>query len=215
LIILFPLIGGIVYLIIAVVPEMKNSSRLRKAGTKITKTFAPNRDLRVHTNNLEMADTIDNKINLANELLSKGMTEDAIELYTTSLSGIYKYEPILMLGLSKAYFENKEYKKSKDILDLLIKENPDYKSQDGHLLYARTLEMLGKIEDALEEYKVVSDYYFGYEAKCRYALLLKNQGKAAEANQLFNDILKDSRFSSKHSNHLNSEWIKIAKREVL
>ena len=215
LIILFPLIGGIVYLVVAVIPEMRNSSGARHARTKISKTLTPNRDLRDYENNLEMSDTIDNKINLANELLNKGMVSDAIELYTASLTGIYEYEPILMLGLSRAYFENQEYKKSKNMLELLIKENPDYKSQDGHLLYARSLEMLDEFDEALEEYKVVSEYYSGYEAKCRYALLLKSQGKETEANQLFHDILKDSGFSSKHANRLNSEWIKIAKREVV
>ena len=215
IIILFPLIGGIVYLVVAVLPELQNNQRYRKAGNKLKKTLAPNRDLKIYSDNLERADTIDNKISLANELLNKGMVKDAIALYKESLNGIYRYEPILMLGLSKAYFENNEYQKTKKTLDSLIEENPDFKSQEGHLLYARVLEMLGDLSGALEEYKVVSGYYSGYEAKCRYALLLKYQGDATEANLLFNEILNDSKFSSKHANSLNSEWIKIAKDEVL
>lgn len=62
----------------------------------------------------------------------------------------------------------------------------------------------------MEEYTALSQYYNGAEAKCRYGLLLKCQGKTAEAVQVFEELIR----ASKHSNRLNKEWIDIAQREA-
>jgi hypothetical protein len=46
----------------------------------------------------------------------------------------------------------------------LINKNPDFRSADGHLLYARTLEALGETLKAEEEYQALSSYYAGPQA---------------------------------------------------
>lgn len=51
----------------------------------------PKRDfLRYHAQNLAIADTIANWMNLAEEFVKQGMPEDAVPLYEKSLSGIYR-----------------------------------------------------------------------------------------------------------------------------
>ncbi|HEV2213417.1 MAG TPA: tetratricopeptide repeat protein, partial [Gammaproteobacteria bacterium] len=92
--------------------------------------------------------------------------------------------------------------------------NPGVKSQEAHLLYARTLEALGETDKALKEYAAVCRYFSGLEANCRYALLLKQQGRQAEARELFEDIIQVTKHTTHHSRRLNREWIAIAKREL-
>ncbi len=81
------------------------------------------------------------------------------------------------------------------------------------MLYARTLEELGD-NKATEEYQALCQYYSGAEAKCRYGLFLKSQGKAAELAEVFADLIRTSKRASKHSYQLNRQWIAVARQEM-
>ena len=59
------------------------------------------------------------------------------------------------------------------MLRQLREANPDYHSPDGHLLFARSLEDQDKIDQALQEFTALVNYYPGQEGRCRYALLLQ------------------------------------------
>ena len=67
--------------------------------------------------------------------------------------------------------------KTKLTLERLIESNPDFKSADGHLLYARSLENLALLDDAIKEYEILSRSYPGEEARVRYGLLLQKTGQ--------------------------------------
>lgn len=151
---------------------------------------------------------------MAEECVRFDLHEEAIKLYRDSLTGIYEHDPNIMLGLAEALFKQENYVVCRETLEQLIEQNPDFKSQSGHLLYARTLEALQDNEAAVQEYHVLSDYYSGYEAKCRYALLLRKLGRTEQANQLFNDILQRSAHLSSDRRKLQKEWIQIAKAQL-
>ena len=52
-------------------------------------------------------------------------------------------DPHLLLELATAYFAADQFTQSKTTLETLIEKNPDFKSHEGHLLYARSLEKSG------------------------------------------------------------------------
>ena len=142
------------------------------------------------------------------------MKDDAVQLYEQCRSGIFKDDPGVLLGLAGAYFATGAFRKVVDTLDHLIASNPDYKSQDGHLLYARAKESLGDITVAIEEYEALCAYYSGAEAKCRYAQLLKQQGDHEQAEKFFREIINTAERSSRHHRKQQSEWITIARSET-
>ncbi|MFZ1494186.1 MAG: tetratricopeptide repeat protein [Candidatus Competibacter denitrificans] len=214
LIIFVPLIGCLLYTLMVLLPEARSSRAVRGVSKAITTTLDPKRDLRKRLDNLDASDTVENRTMLADELIKHGMIDDAIELYQRSLKGIYSTDPYLLLGLAKAFFLAGKFKDSKETLDTLIQKNPEFRTQEGHLLYARSLEELGEIDKAMEEYQALCQYYSGAEAKCRYGLLLKRQGKIAEATQIFEELIRTAKRASKHSNRLNKEWLDIARREA-
>ena len=72
--------------------------------------------------------------------------------------------PNLMLGLARAQFAAGKPADARATLDALIQHNPEFRSADGHLLYARALEAEGQSQRALEEYKALGGYYPGAEA---------------------------------------------------
>jgi len=51
------------------------------------------------------------------------------------------------------------------------------------------LEESGREAEALDEYRVLVDYYPGAEARVRFAMLLQQMGRAEEARRLCADVL--------------------------
>ncbi|MGX2038671.1 tetratricopeptide repeat protein [Methylocaldum sp. MU1018] len=214
LIIFLPLLGCILYSVMVLLPEVIQSRAARRGSKTLLKALDPQKELRKRREALEMSDTIGNRSALAQEYLRHGMIEDAIALYERSLSGMYRTDPNLLLGLATALVEAKNFERARETLETLFEANPDFENQDAHLLYARALEALGETARALDEYRALAGYSAGAEVKCRHALLLKRTGQTAEARALFEEILKDARGASRHSYRLNKEWVDIAKREV-
>lgn len=214
IILFFPGIGSALYAFFELLPEMRRTREGRAVANKILKAVDPHRDLKRLTAELARSENVANKINLAKECVSAGMYEQAIELYRTSLTGIHATDPDIMLGLATAQFHQGHYADSKTTLDDLIKHNPKFTSAEGHLLYARSLEGLEQHAAALEEYRGLVTYYAGYEAKCRYALLLKKLGHTESALQLFKEILTQSKHLSRGYQQAQKQWIDIAKQNL-
>src|SRR5579862_1371199 len=117
-----------------------------------------------------------------------------------------------MLGLARAQFAKGDATAARSTLDELIRHNPDFKSPEGHLLYARALESEGNLDKALEEYKVLAPYFPGAEAAVRYAQLLKSQGRAAEAETVARELLEQARIAPAHYRRAQKTWLDTAQR---
>ncbi len=215
ILLIIPVAGCIFYFFLEMLPEIRNSREGKKAVKTLLKTIDPEMDLKRAAKELMISDNVQNKLNLATECINQHLYEEAINLYQSSLKGIYQTDPKIMLSLAQAFFLNLDYAKTKETLDNLIATNPDFKSQEGHLLYARTLESLNDIDKAIDEYKVLINYYSGYEAKCRYALLLKKLGRLEESNTIFQEILKLSESVPKPYRKAQKAWIDIAKQNLI
>ena len=73
---------------------------------------------------------------------------------------------------------------------------------------------MGNIEEAEHEYKPLGGYYPGPEAKCRYALMLKEVGRVLEAKEIFQEIVTMAKHSPRHYKKLHKSWITIATQEI-
>lgn len=202
-----------VYLIAEVLPDMRNSPGTRRAVRGIRDRIDPGRQKRLASERLDAADTVENRIALADQSLRSGDFQQAETLYRASLKGLYRTDPDLMLGLAKAQFGLNEFSESRATLEALIAANPSFRSQEGHLLYARTVEHTGDIDAALHEYETLAAGYPGEEGRIRYALLLKRAGRPEEANQVFADVLRRTRAAPAYYRREQREWIEVAKAE--
>lgn len=214
IILMFPFLGSAFYFFTEVLPDIQSGRLGQRTTRKVLKTIDPQRELKERAKQLAQSDNVHNRVALAEEYYHMGAFPEAIQLYRDSLTGLYQYDPSIMLGLGQALFQNKEYQATKTVLSQLIEHNPDFKSQEGHLLFARTLSALEEYDSALAEYEVLSQYYSGYEAKCRYGLLLRKLGYSERANTVFNDILQRAEHLSRDRKKLQKEWIQIAKEQM-
>jgi hypothetical protein len=214
IILMLPMAGSIAYLLMEVMPEFAQTRTARQLHRKVQDKIDPERELRTHSQALEVVDTVDNNLKLARVLLEKGRFADAVPLLERARTGFYKDDPSILLALAQAHFGLQDWAAAQATLDHLRKANPDFQSQDGHLLYARILEAKGDIDAALDEYSALVRYYNGPEAKCRLGLLLQKTGKAAEARQLFAEVVTSARHHRKHFQRLHGEWLKMAEQQV-
>jgi hypothetical protein len=214
LIVFVPLIGCLLYIIMVLLPEALQSRTAYQGARAIRKALDPGKELRELRQALEISDTVGNRAALAAAYLRQGMTDEAIRLYESSLTGMYRTDPELLSGLAAAYVQAQRYDRAKETLEALYAANPDYDNPDVRLLKARTLAELGDTDQALAAYAGLMQTASGAEVKCRYALLLKKVGRTAEAEALFREILKDATLGNRRSAELNREWVETAKREL-
>ena len=210
-ILFFPLVGCIVYGIVEMLPDMRHHGR--RAARQLAKTIDRDHDLKRHADRVAISGTVENKLNLAEECLNTDRTDEAIDIYQSCLTGIHRDDPKILLGLAGAHFQAGQHAETRDTLESLIKTHPDFKSAEGHLLYARALQELKETDKALEEYRVLAGYYPGLEAKCRYALMLKAAGRREEARELFDDIIRNAR-SFRGFYKTEKQWVDVARQEV-
>ena len=214
IILAIPIGGAGIYFLLEFFPEFRRSRIGKKATTHVRNAIDPDYELKRLAKDLATSNNTQNKLRLADECNHRGLHQEAVQLYEGCLTGMYKTDPNIMLKLATALFHQQGYAKAKQTLDELIAANPDYKSPEGHLLYARTLEALEETEQALEEYSVLADYYTGLEAKCRYALLLKKQGHTEKAEALFKEIIDKVIDMPSYYRKDNKTWLEIAKQQL-
>ena len=203
-----------VYLLAEVMPDMRNSPGARRAMRTAHDRIDPERRKRRAATQLELADTADNRRRLAEESLRTGDYQHAMVQYQAALQGLYETDPDLMLGLAKSQFALGLAREARDTLDALIAANPNYRSTDGHLLYARALEAMGDTAAALHEYEALASGFPGEEGRARYAQLLLRDGQKDKAQAVFRDIVKRSDLGPSYYRRDQREWIDLAKREM-
>jgi hypothetical protein len=186
----------------------------RSAIRGIRKRLDPEADIRRHKKMHKLSGSVDAARHLAGELVASGRFDEAIRHYEEALKGLYEHDPDLLLGLAQAQFGHGEFSKAQATLNTLIEHNPDFRSQDGHLIYARSAEECGDLEKAEEEYKAVATYYSGAEAEIRYARLLEKVGKASEALPVYQDVVTAAELAPRHYRKAQKAWIAEAREGI-
>jgi len=205
-------IGALVYLTAEVLPELFRSRAAQRASRGFRRTLDPGADLRRHENEARVTGNVASRQRYAEELVRHRRYDEAIAQYREALTGLYEHDPNLMLGLAQAQFGKDDARAARQTLDELIKENPTFRSPDGHLLYARALAAEGNVTKALEEYRVLAPAYPGAEAAVRYAQLLEAQAQHAEAQRVARELLEQARIAPGHYRRAQREWLEAAQR---
>ncbi len=215
ILIFMPLIGGIAYLLIELLPEFSGSLSGQRAVRSVKQTLNPGADLRQHEAAWSQSPNVDNGRRYAEALLDSGDTVAAEDIINQALKGLFATEPTLLLLKARLLFEKQRTKETVQTLESLQQHNPDFRSAEGHLLYARALEVEGKIDDAIREYSAVSGYFPGVEARYRLALCLEVAGKSTTSRAEFESILNDAKLAPSHFLKSQKTWLDAVKRELL
>ena len=214
IILLFPVMGCLLYLVLEVLPRVKMERAAREMGESILNSADPMRNLRKLREKVELSGSVKNKHDLAVEMIRMGMNAEAVELLRDLPQGVFQDDANILLSLAQAYFNLNGFAEALATLDKIKAANPDYHSQEAHMLYSRSLENLGRWEEALREYEGLSRYFSGEEARCRTALLMQKMGHTERAGKVFKEIVEKANRGSREYYNREKEWIRIAERSV-
>ncbi len=211
---LLPLVGSIAYVLAEVLPGFFRSSGTRRAVRGVRRALDPQQDLRRYEAEARLSGDVASRQRYADELIRQGRPAEAVGVYRQALTGLYESDPNLMLGLAQAQFAAGAPAEARATLDALIARNPDFRSPDGHLLYARALAGEGNRDKALQEFAELVKYYSGAEAPLRYAQLLRQSGRAEDARRVLRELLEHARLAPRHYRRMQQQWLMQAEREL-
>ena len=211
---LVPGIGALAYVLAEILPELFGGRTARRATAGVRRMIDPNRELRRASAEVEISGNVDARRRLGEELFERNQFDEAIDVYRGGLKGIFEHDPTLLLGLARAQFGKQDFAPARATLELLAQHNPDFKSADAKLLYARTLDAQDALDEAEREYAMLAPGYPGAEARLRYGLLLKRRGKFQEAQRVLKDLLDGARLGPAHYRKAQAEWLDRARREL-
>lgn len=209
-----PFVGPLLYVGAELLPDWLRSRTSRRAVHGLRTTLDPEGELRRLENEMQVTGNVASRQKYADELVRLGRAKEAVPVYQTCLTGVFADDPKLLLGYAHARFAADDPAGARETLDELIQKNPEFKSADGHLLYARALEQEGNIEKALSEYATLAEYFAGAEAGVRYARLLIRSDQRPLAQQILKGLLDRARFAPAHYRRAQREWLDEAHREL-
>jgi hypothetical protein len=211
---LLPGVGALAYVAVEILPEVFGGTTARRAKSGVRRLLDPDGALRRASVEVEVSGNVDARRRLAEELFERSQFEAAIDIYRGGLKGIFEHDPTLLFGLARAQFAKRDFMAARATLEQLTQHNPDFKSADAQLLYARTLEAQDALDEAERAYAAMAPGYPGAEARLRYGLLLKRRGKTPEAHRVLKDLLDGAQLGPPHYRRAQAEWLERARREL-
>ncbi len=210
----FPVMGCVIYYFIEIFPGSREHRSAHQAARKLVKTLQPDADLKRRAEELEVCGSVDNKMALARECSAHQMHAEAIALYESCLQGTFAGDGNILFGLAQAALEGGYWDKAEVAMARLKADAPATRPLEVRLLEARLLEARGDIDAALASYRELIPLFVGLEARFRYGELLLQLGQHEAANQIFNDILKQSKRAAPAIED-EQQWIAAARKAIV
>ena len=174
-------VGGLVYLIAVVVPQLIGGPTARRVGQAARETLDPSRSYRQAQQAHDDTPTVANKIRLATAATGLGRHDEAEQLYRAAAQGIHAEDPTLLLGRATALVELGRPAEALPLLETLALDTEKGRTPAESLTHARALEGLGQLGEAEAAYLVARDRLPGLEGMARYAAFLARTGRVEEA----------------------------------
>jgi hypothetical protein len=208
----FPLIGSLVYAVTIWLPAARYSPQGQMVVRGARQLLDPTRELREAQEALEVSATPANRLRLADALLNAGRASESVVQYQSVLTGLYADDPQVRIHLARAFVEAGQPQQARELLDKLIAEQPQLKSPEGHLVYARAVAACGDRVRAREEFESLVSYFAGLEARARYAEVLLAWQDQARLASLLEETRKISKRMPGGAREINKEWLARLKK---
>ena len=181
LILFLPGLGGLIYLVVVVLPSLMGGSTAQKLGHAARETLDPHREYREAKAAHDDSPTVRNQSRLAAASAQMGRHEDAEQLYAQAAQGVHADDPVLLLGRANALIELGRAAEALPVLERLTRKIDGGHTPGADLALARAYEALGRQADADRAYRAAVERLPGLEAIGRYTAFMARSGRRAEA----------------------------------
>lgn len=212
IILFLPFFGAVAYLIAEILPALRSRSLLENANQQIGNIFIPSRRIQLLEEQIALADTYQNRMLLAEAYAAHQRYEEAIALFSKTLKGIYKDDPVALGKRACAYYASGNMTMAKADFETILqtKGGLDEKEQ---LVYAITLSHLEEGEAAEKAFQKAATLSTGLEAEYHYAIYLKKVGKTELAKETLQYMLIKAKSSPSYFRRREAKWLELAKQE--
>lgn len=186
LILLFPLIGCIIYFI----HTFNNRETLDSLKETVKHTVAPNHRIEQLEKALRFSENMQNKLNLADAYVEFARYQDAIPLYTDCLQGFMSDDLSMRMKLLYAHYMNGDYKAAVECGNTLESEKL-FKDSEERVAFAWALFHSGDREGAEKIFENMDKSFTNYYHRLEYCKFLLQVEKAESAKSTFNTMLEE------------------------
>jgi len=210
--IFLPVASAVAYFIVEILPSLQHNRHVRVARQTVIEKLDPERELRAAQQALDIADTMANRLRVADALTALGRHSEALPLYQRGAGP----RPDFRTGekLARSLFLNDKPDEALSVIDALPKVTAQSEIDRATLLRARIFEELKRNDEALGLYADVVDRVPGDEARCRYAALLIKVGRKAEARRVLEDVEHRMKYIDRHTRVSQGPMYEWAMREL-
>jgi hypothetical protein len=198
----FQPLGGLVYLLTVVAPEIVGGPSARRLGHAAREKLDPTREHRAAQAACEDAPTVRNQARLAAAAARLGRHDEAEALYAEAAQGIHAEDPALLLGRANALIELGRHAEAMEQLNRLGDNADAGRTPAAALALGRAYEGLGRFREADTAYQWAAQRLPGFEGLGRYAAFMGRVGRRDEALDV---IAEMDRRIAKTSRHFRKE----------
>lgn len=210
IILLFQPLGGLVYFVAIVLPELARGTAVRKAGQTARETLDPTRDYREAKAAVDETPTVHNQMRLAAAAVGLDRWEEAEALYREAAQGVHKDDPALLLGRANALIELRRFDEALPLLEHLDQVGDKGRTPQLTLAFARVFEGIGRAREADTAYELAAARVPGLEGLARRAAFLARQGRRSEAEEVLADLDRRLEKSPAHFRREGRVWRDLA-----
>jgi len=190
IILIFQPLGGLVYFVAILLPEIVRGPTARRLGETARATLDPGRDYRTAKAAYDDTPSVQNAMKLAEAAMALEKWGEADGLYATAMQGLYADDPALMVGRAHALLELDRPAEALDLLDRAKDFGDAGVSPQAALARARALHAQGRDMEAEGAYQDAVKRMPGLEAPARYAVFLARTDRREQALETLAEIDK-------------------------
>jgi len=190
IILAFQPLGGVVYALVNVLPDVFGGTTARRLQTAARETLDPTREYRAAKTACDDAPTVRNQSRLAAAAMALGKPDEAERLYADAAQGIHSEDPALLLGRANALLDLNRFAEALEVLEKLGKNEADGRTPTAALALGRAYEGLGRISEADTALQWAAERIPGFEGMARYTAFMARHGRKAEAEDALADMDK-------------------------
>lgn len=209
-IVFIPMIGVVVYLVREILPEISSG----QFGENLLRIIWPNGRIKEWERKVRISDTVTNKLQLADAYAQQKQYDKAIAL-TQECANAFTKDPGILLQLARLHFLNGNYAGCISNFDKVnATKGVRMSKAEDELLYARALEFTAQTGRAEEAYQKVIQVHHSLEAMYYYGLLLKKQGRIAEAKAQFEHTREEIDLHPRYIRRTIRKWVWLSRKEL-
>jgi hypothetical protein len=183
IILIFQPLGGLVYLVAIVLPEVFGGAPARRLGSTARAALDPTREYREAKAACEDTPTVRNQSRLAQAAAALGRHDEAERLYAEAAQGIHQDDPALLLGRANALLELGRSADAVTVLERLAQDEAEGHTPVAMLAWGRAYEAVGRLDEADAALRDAAGRLPGFEGQGRHAAFMARHGRRKEAQE--------------------------------